>query len=188
MSAADLSVAMLKTSLEANGLASYGTKEEMLKRLLAGGGKKKPGPKPKGDVPKKKKPTSALKPASDGEEAAFILSQRPLVAAMGITDPTEQAAELKHRWEMVKKSKAKTSKPAATGTAPGALIKSPTMLGPAQASSCNLALIGTETTPEGITMYVYAPATAAAAGLADILALDFLTWAQRRLSSAVCSA
>lgn len=53
MSAADLSVAMLKKSLEANGLASYGTKEEMLVRLLSGGGKKKVDSKQKG-VPKKK--------------------------------------------------------------------------------------------------------------------------------------
>ena len=39
----DLSVAMFKMSLEANGLPTYGMKEEMLQRLLASGGKTKPG-------------------------------------------------------------------------------------------------------------------------------------------------
>ena len=56
MSASEMSVETLKKSLAANGLAQYGTKEQMLHRLLTGGTeKKKPGPKPKGDVPKKKK-------------------------------------------------------------------------------------------------------------------------------------
>ena len=56
----DLSVVMLKKSLAANGLPQYGTKEQMLARLLGGGEKKKPGPKPNGDgtLPKKRKATS----------------------------------------------------------------------------------------------------------------------------------
>ena len=160
MSAADLSVAMLKNSLEANGLATYGTKEEMLQRLLAGGGKKKPGPKPKGDVPKKKKPTSALKPPSavDSEEAAFMLAERPRVVSMGITDFAEQTAELKRRWAQVKKSKAKTSaKPAAA--VPGSIIKLPSQLDATQAASCGLTLVGTEPGPAGM-QFVYAPASA----------------------------
>ena len=54
MSASEMSVETLKKSLAANGLAQDGTKEQMLHRLLTGGTeKKKPGPKPKGDVPKK---------------------------------------------------------------------------------------------------------------------------------------
>ena len=88
MSAAYLSVAMLKKSLEANGLASYGTKEEMLQRLLAGGTKKKPGRKSKMDVSKevpKKAKSALIKPLpADSEEAAFVLSERPRVAAAGI--------------------------------------------------------------------------------------------------------
>ena len=99
MSAADLSVAMLKKSLEANGLASYGTKEEMFARLLeCGTGKKKSGPSPKGDIPKKKKPTSALKATVDAEEATFMATERPRVAAMmPSADNAEQTAYLKRR-------------------------------------------------------------------------------------------
>ena len=37
---------MLTKALKANELATYGTNEEMLGRPLAGGSKKKPGPKP----------------------------------------------------------------------------------------------------------------------------------------------
>ena len=73
MSAADLSVAMLKKSLEANGLASYDTKEQMFAGILEGGtDNKKSGLSPKGDIPKKKKPTSALKATVDAEEATFM--------------------------------------------------------------------------------------------------------------------
>ena len=81
MSASEMNVETLKKSLAANGLAQYGTKEQMLHRLLTGGTeKKKPGPKPKGDVPKKKKPTSGLAtgvaaPTAGGEEAAFMASE-----------------------------------------------------------------------------------------------------------------
>ena len=108
MSAADLSVAMLKKSLEANGLASYGTKEEMLERLLAGGGKKKPGPKSKA-VPKKKD------------------------------------------------SKTSASKTSASKTK-GAQIKLPQPLDAAQACKCALKLVGTESSPSGIS-FVYEPIT-----------------------------
>ena len=83
MSATDMTVETLKKSLAANGLAQYGTKEQMLHRLLTGGSeKKKPGPKPKGDVPKKKKPTSALASATaaGSEEAAFMAAERPRFA------------------------------------------------------------------------------------------------------------
>ena len=70
----DLSVDMLKKSLAANGLPQYGTKDQMLARLLGGGEKKKPGPKPKGDgaLPKKRKATSTSKPAMfDQAELSF---------------------------------------------------------------------------------------------------------------------
>ena len=40
-SAVDMSVESLKKSLAANGLAQYGTKEQMLHRLLTGGTEKK---------------------------------------------------------------------------------------------------------------------------------------------------
>jgi hypothetical protein len=72
----DLSVVMLKKSLAANGLPQYGTKEQMLARLLGGGEKKKPGPKPNGDgtLPKKRKATSTSK----AKPAALL--RRPRVA------------------------------------------------------------------------------------------------------------
>ena len=116
MSASEMSVETLKKSLAANGLAQYGTKEQMLHRLLTGGSeKKKPGPKPKGDVPKKeKKATSdsgAL--AAGGDEAAFMAAERPRLIAQGITDPTALENELKRRWTSIKKSAKST--PAAAG-------------------------------------------------------------------------
>ena len=58
MSASEMSVDMHNKSLAANGLPQYGTKEQKLQRLLTGGARQKPGPKPKGDVPKKKKATT----------------------------------------------------------------------------------------------------------------------------------
>ena len=41
MSASEMSVETLQKSLAANGLAQYGTKEQMLHRLLTGGSEKK---------------------------------------------------------------------------------------------------------------------------------------------------
>ena len=160
MSAADLSVAMLKQSLEANGLATYGTKKQMWDRLISGETeKKKPGPKPKGDVPKKKKQkTSAAKGEPiDGEEKAFMDSERPRLAAY-ISDFDEQTAELETRWNRIKKAK-KDKDVDGVGS-----VKIPAPLDAAQMAAMNLRFVSTETSPTtGATLYVYASTSAPAA-------------------------
>ena len=163
MSASEMSVETLKKSLAANGLAQYGTKEQMLHRLLTGGTeKKKPGPKPKGDVPKKKKKAtsdSAALAGGDGEEAAFMAAERPRLAAQGIVDFAAQTAELKRRWACIKKSKQPPAIPAATA----GLIKLPAVLDASQMAAMNLSFVTIEKSPAtGATLYVYGPSGAGA--------------------------
>ena len=149
MSASEMNVETLKKSLAANGLAQYGTKEQMLHRLLTGGTeKKKPGPKPKGDVPKEKKSTSGLatavsRPAAGGEEAAFMASERPCLIAQGITDPAALDAELKRRWTSVKKSKKSASPAPVAGSGLG-MVKLPAPLDDAQMAAMGLGLSDAE--------------------------------------------
>ena len=157
MSATDISVETLKKSLAANGLSQWGTKEQMLHRLLTGGtDKKKPGPKPKGDVPKKKKEkaTSGLKTATDGEEAAFVAAERPRIIAQGIIDPTAIEDELKRRWTSIKKSK-QTATAAASGKG---VVKLPVPLDAKQMAAMNLVFISNEVSPmTGSMLHVYGP-------------------------------
>ena len=54
MSATEMSVETLKKSLAANGLAQWGTKEQMLHRLLTVGTDKKPQPKSKAGQKRKR--------------------------------------------------------------------------------------------------------------------------------------
>ena len=161
MSSVDMSVETLKKSLAANGLATYGTKEQMLQRLLSGDSeKKKPGPKAKGDVPKKKKSTSVKSEPIDGEEAAFIAKDRPRLAAH-IADFDEQTAELKRQWAYIKDSRDKKAKTAAAPAAPAAaaapgLIKLPAALDAAQMSAMKLKFESNEIQPmTGAILHVY---------------------------------
>jgi len=160
MSASEMSVETLKKSLAANGLAQYGTKEQMLHRLLTGGTeKKKPGPKPKGDVPKKKKKATSDSAAlaGGGEEAALMAAERPRLAAQGIVDFAAQTAELKRRWACIKKSKPLPAVPAATA----GLIKLPAVLDASQMAAMNLSFVTIEKSPAtGATLYVYGPSGA----------------------------
>jgi len=163
MSASDMNVETLKKSLAANGLAQYGTKEQMLHRLLTGGTeKKKPGPKPKGDVPKKKKKATSDSAAlaGGGEEAAFMAAERPRLAAL-FTDPTALEAELKRRWTSIKKS-AKSPPAAGKGATPAAgIVKLPAALDAKQMAAMNLIFLTNEISPmTGSPLYVYGPAAA----------------------------
>ena len=162
MSASEMSVETLKKSLAANGLAQYGTKEQMLHRLLTGGSeKKKPGPKPKGDVPKKKKKATSDSAAlaGGGEEAAFMAAERPRLAAQGIVDFAAQTVELKRRWACIKKSKPSPAPPAAAA----GLIKLPAALDASQMAAMNLTFVTIEQSPAtGAALYVYGPSGAGA--------------------------
>ena len=170
MSASEMNVETLKKSLAANGLAQYGTKEQMLHRLLTGGtDKKKPGPKPKGgDVPKKKKKAtsdSAALADGGGEEAAFMAAERPRLAAL-FTDPAALEAELKRRWTSIKKS-AKSAPTAGKGATPAAgkggagIVKLPAALDAKQMAAMNLTFLTNEiSSMTGSMLYVYGPAAA----------------------------
>ena len=169
MSASEMNVETLKKSLAANGLAQYGTKEQMLHRLLTGGTeKKKPGPKPKGDVPKKKKKKATSDSAAlagGGEEAAFMAAERPRLAAL-FTDPAALEAELKRRWTSIKKS-AKSAPTAGKGATPAAgkgaagIVKLPAALDAKQMAAMNLIFLTNEISPmTGSPLYVYGPAAA----------------------------
>ena len=145
-----LSKDMLKKALAANGLPEYGSKPQMLARLLGAGEKKKPGPKPKA-APKKKKSTSdAL--GTDPAEKAFYDAERPRLAAMGITGDTEQNNELKRRWAATTQPK----NPTDVFKLPDMhdVVKLPTMLNPSQLVQLNYELSGIEQI-KGKTLFVY---------------------------------
>ena len=113
---------VLRNSLEAMGLSTWGSREVMYQRLISGGEKKKPGPKPKTDGATKTiaKKTSGVStstkapPMFDAGELKFFAEERPRLIAQGITDPVAQNTELKRRYMSLKKA---TSSP---GTMPAA--------------------------------------------------------------------
>ena len=162
----DLSVDMLKKSLAANGLPQYGTKDQMLARLLGGGEKKKPGPKSKGDgtMPKKRKATS--KPAMfDQAEINFYAAERPRLVAQGITDSRKQSNELARRWALMKKqASSPAAKVAKTSPAVKSMIKLPTQLDAAMLASNSLEFTGVETNAAGAMLFVYTKKSSGAGG------------------------
>lgn len=146
---ADYSVDTLKKALAANGLPQYGTKEQMLNRLLT------PGGATAKSAPKKKKATSTATSAvtaASGEMKQFMASERPRLVAMGMTDTASQDIELKRRWEMLAKAKKSTS----TGgnAAAGNEIRLPTCLTKDELAVANLKLVNCDTT-SGTPVFVY---------------------------------
>lgn len=156
MATIDLSVDMLKKALAANGMAQYGTKEQMLTRLLGGSEKKKSGSKADGTVPKKRKATAtASKSASfDQAELNFYAAERPRLVAQGITDYQDQSDELARRWALMKKASAKTSV-AKTGTTSEGVLKVPAQLDDAVLDAQGLEFKGVEANSAGAIVFVY---------------------------------
>ena len=145
VNAADLSVEMLKKALAANNLPQYGTKEQMLQRLIAPANPKKPAGK---SVPKKKKPTSGASTTPAADMAAFMMTERPRLIAMGIVDTAAQDAELKRRWALVSKSNGKAKQTLSSE------VRLETCLTPSELASMGLKLVNCDTS-SGTPVFVY---------------------------------
>lgn len=93
-----LSKEVLHNALIANGVTPAATIPEMTAQLhaAAAAGRKKPGPKPK--APKGGGVTFNV----DLEEVAFYASEKPILMAAGMTDPTKIASELRRRYMRMK--------------------------------------------------------------------------------------
>ena len=119
---------VLKTSLEALGLPTWGSRQKMYDRLTGAADAKKPSP----TIKKKACTTSALKTATyktsassfDASELKFFAEERPRLIAQGITDPVRQNAELQRRYKEIQALKKGTSPTKATPT-PAANINRP---------------------------------------------------------------
>lgn len=147
----NMTVEVLRTSLAANNMPIWGSREVMWTRLISGAERKKPGPKPGS---KNATSSKTSKPMFDAAELKFYAEERPRLAAQGITDTTAQNAELKRRYALTKKPSA-TATPTATATSATSTMKLPTLLDAAQLSTMGLKLISVEPTDNGQISYVY---------------------------------
>lgn len=92
-----LSKEVLQNALIANGVTPGATIPEMTAQLhaAAAAGRKKPGPKPKASK------GGGVTFNVDPEEIAFYASEKPILMAAGMTDPTKIAAELRRRYTLM---------------------------------------------------------------------------------------
>ena len=179
MSTSELpSAPVLRTSLKAMGLPVYGSREVMYERLISGGEKKKPGPKPKPKTasgiskPIAKPKTSGVStttkaaPMFDAGELKFFADERPRLIALGITDPITQNAELKRRYTELKKATSSLGSMAAamvarkpkgkpTDSDDTMIIPSPRAFSAAELKQLNLVLLNVEPDSSGNIVYNY---------------------------------
>lgn len=168
---------VLRTSLKAMGLPVYGSREVMYQRLINGGEKKKPGPKPKSTGPLAKsiaKPKTSgvtthtkASPMFDAGELKFFADERPRLIALGITDPIAQNAELKRRYTELKKvtssplgllstgGKAKAPPAKKPSNTSDGVIPFDNMLSASQLKQLNLVLVNVEPDASGKIIYNY---------------------------------
>lgn len=160
MSSAQLpSKPVLKTSLEALGLPTWGSRQKMYERLTGAANAKKPAP----TIKKKPCPTSALKTATsktsastfDAAELKFFAEERPRLIAQGITDPVRQNAELQRRYKEIQALKNGTSTKATTTVPKASIIPSATPFSAAQMKQLGVTLLSVAPDSSGTVMYNY---------------------------------
>ena len=149
---------VLKTSLEALGLPTWGSRQKMYDRLTGAADAKKPAPTIK------KSATSALKTATskstptstfDAAELKFFAEERPRLIAQGITDPVRQNAELQRRYKEIQALKKGTSKASAAPVPKANIIPSGMPFSAAQMKLLGLTLLSVAPDPSGTMMYNY---------------------------------
>jgi hypothetical protein len=96
----ELPIKVLKNMLETNGAATYGTRDQLVKRIESGQqGKKKPGPKGK---------NVANVVSNVKSKIEFFKTQRPRLVEAGMKDKKKQDEELERRWQKKQSSPTKT--------------------------------------------------------------------------------
>ena len=151
---------ILKTSLEALGLPTWGSRQKMFERLTGAADAKKPAP-----TIKKKACATSLWPQDchvskttsastfDAAELKFFAEERPRLIAQGITDPVRQNAELQRRYKEIQALKNGTSTKATVPKA--SIIPSATPFSAAQMKQLGVTLLSVAPDSSGTVMYNY---------------------------------
>lgn len=154
---------VLKTSLEALGLPTWGSRQKMYDRLTGAADSNKPA----ATIKKKSCATSALKSATskpnsasifDAAELKFFHEERPRLIAQGITDPVRQNTELQRRYKEIQSLKNGTStkaKAAPVPKAPANMFVSATPFSKADMKQLGLTLVSVAPDSSGTIMYNY---------------------------------
>lgn len=162
---------MMQAALAVNGLSTGGSTEDMVKRLLNAGKRGKPGPKPK--KAKTAANTLIMNDANvnkeEKEKDEYYRTERPKLAAQGITGYAKQNAELDRRWKVISTCKS-TETPPKKQTAEN-VLRADEQLEDDMLAQLGMTKMGTEHTADGRIQYLYqqqsASRTAAASASAS---------------------